>query len=84
MIAEPERAIAEIARVLEPGGCVVGSAFVADGTRRQRLLFAAAERRGSQPPLGTRADHERWLRDAGLDDVSVEGRGFVVFTARKR
>ncbi len=83
MIAEPERAVAEIARVLKPGGEVVGSAFVAGGSRRQRLLFGAAERRGTQPPLGTRADHERWLRQAGLAEVSVEGRGFVVFRARK-
>ncbi|HEX8208352.1 MAG TPA: class I SAM-dependent methyltransferase [Solirubrobacteraceae bacterium] len=84
MLGDPERAVGEIARVLRPGGTVVGSAFVAGGTRRQRLLFGVAERRGAQPALGTRADHERWLREAGLEDVSVEGRGFVVFGARKR
>ena len=83
MIAEPEQAIAEIARVLRPGGELVGSAFAADGARRQRLLIAAAQRRGTQPALGTRADHARWLREAGLSDVAVEGRGLVVFRARR-
>ena len=82
MIAEPEQAIAEIARVVKPGAQVVGSAFVTDGTRRQRLLFGAAQRRGKQPALGSAADVGRWLREAGLSDVSVEGRGFVVFRGR--
>ena len=83
MIAEPEQAIAEIARVLKPGGEVVGSAFVADGTRRQRFLFRQGEKRGSVPPLLPSAELASGLRDAGLIDVTVEGRGFVVFRARK-
>jgi ubiquinone/menaquinone biosynthesis C-methylase UbiE len=83
MIVDPSRAVAEIARVLAPGGSVVGSAFVADGTRRQRFLFGLAQRRGTAPPLGASRDVARWLREAGLEEVSVEGRGFVVCRARK-
>jgi ubiquinone/menaquinone biosynthesis C-methylase UbiE len=83
MIEDPERAVAEIARVLEPGGELVGSAFTADGTRRQRFLFARAARQGHSPPLATRAALAEMLGRAGLTDVEVGEGGFVVFRARR-
>ena len=83
MIAEPEQAIAEIARVLKRGGEVVGSTFVADGSRRQRFLFRQGEKRGSSPPLRSSGEVASGLRNAGLVDVTVEGRGLVVFRARR-
>lgn len=83
MIDDPLVAVAELARVLRPGGTVMGSAFVSDGTRRQRALFALARRQGHAAPRGSGADHVRWLEEAGLTDVEVGEGGFVVFRARK-
>jgi ubiquinone/menaquinone biosynthesis C-methylase UbiE len=83
MINDPETAIAEFARVLKPGGRLVGSSFVAEGSRRTRLLFAAGARRGLAVPPAGGATIARWLAAAGLTDVEVSGRGFVVFHARR-
>jgi ubiquinone/menaquinone biosynthesis C-methylase UbiE len=82
MIDDPQRAVAEFARVLRSGGVLAGSSFVEAGTRRQRLLFRAGERQGIAKPPPDGAAIEGWLRDAGLTDVEVSGRGFVVFYAR--
>jgi SAM-dependent methyltransferase len=84
MINEPEAAIAEFGRVVRPGGTLLGSSFTGDGSRRQRFLFGAAERRGgaAPPPDGTAIG--RWLGEAGFTDVEVGGRGFAVFRARRR
>jgi SAM-dependent methyltransferase len=83
MIDDPRPAIAEIARVVRPGGRVLGSVFTSDGSRRQRALFAAGARNGHAPLHGTGADYASWLREAGLSDVEVTGRGFAVFRARR-
>jgi SAM-dependent methyltransferase len=77
MIEDPGTAVAELLRVLKPGGRLVGSAFVAEGSRRQRALFNAGARQGHAVPPA-RADLTGWL--AGLRDLSVEGEGFVVFS----
>jgi SAM-dependent methyltransferase len=83
MINDPETAIAEFARVLKPGGRLVGSSFVAEGSRRTRLLFAAGARRGLAVPPADGATIARWLAAAGLTDVELSGRGFIVFQARR-
>ena len=82
MIADPKPAIAEITRVVKPGGRVLGSVFTADGSRRQRALFASGARRGHAPLHGTAAEYAAWLREAGLRDVEIRGRGFAIFGAR--
>jgi SAM-dependent methyltransferase len=83
MINDPENAISEFARVLRPNGRLVGSSFVADGSRRTRLLFAAGARRGLAVPPADSATIVRWLEAAGLTDIEIGGRGFVVFRARR-
>jgi ubiquinone/menaquinone biosynthesis C-methylase UbiE len=82
MIDDPKPAIAEIARVVKPGGRVLGSVFTTDGSRRQRALFAAGARQGHPPLHGTSAEYAAWLRDAGLRDVQITTGGFAVFRAR--
>lgn len=82
MIDDPEHAIAEIARVLKPGGRLLGSSFVDAGARRKRWLFHAGARRGHAIPPRDAATLRRLLEDAGLEDVEVAGDGFVVFRAR--
>lgn len=83
MIDEPESAVRELARILRPGGTLVGATFITGGTRRQRLLFAAEERRGTGARPFASEDLAGWLSDAGLAPQSIEGRGFVVFHADK-
>jgi len=41
MIPDPERAVAEIARCLKPGGRLIGTTFLSDGSRRARAIFKA-------------------------------------------
>lgn len=84
MVAEPAAAVAEIARCLKPGGELIGSAFVAEGSRRQRLLLGHGERTGQNGRLGTTAELRGWLRDAGIEDVTIgPERGFAVFRGRR-
>jgi ubiquinone/menaquinone biosynthesis C-methylase UbiE len=82
MVDDPERAVREIARCLKPGGEVVGTTFLAEGSRRARALFALGARRGhALPPR--REDLRRWLESAGLTNVEIGPQpGFAVFGAR--
>lgn len=70
MIADPQRAIAEIARCLKPGGRVIGTAFFSGGSRRARWLFEAGGRRGHALPPDRKAV-AGWLASAGLVEVTV-------------
>jgi ubiquinone/menaquinone biosynthesis C-methylase UbiE len=83
MVDDPQRAIEEIARCLKPGGEVVGTTFLADGSRRARALFALGARRGHALPP-SRDDVLEWLEKAGFDDVNLgTQRGFAAFAARR-
>jgi SAM-dependent methyltransferase len=84
MLDEPERAVREIARCLKPGGELVGTTFLLEGSRRQRLLFGLGHRRGhALPPARTAL--ESWLGEAGIEQVRIEpSSGFVMFRGRKR
>ncbi|HVY77906.1 MAG TPA: class I SAM-dependent methyltransferase [Solirubrobacterales bacterium] len=83
MIHRPERAIAEIARCLKPGGRVVGTAFFADGSRRARWLFEAGRRSGHALPPA-REEVAAWLAAAGLAGVEIGPEpGFAAFSARR-
>jgi ubiquinone/menaquinone biosynthesis C-methylase UbiE len=85
MVPDPDVALAELSRCIRPGGRIVGSTFLAGGTRRKRALFAIGERTGHAAPHGGVADLERWLADAGFGEVDVSGDdAFVLFAGRKR
>ena len=83
MVDEPERAVAEIARCLKPGGRLIGTAFFSDVSRRARTLFEIGARRGHPLPP-SRDDLLRWLVDAGLSDPVIGPQpGFAALSARK-
>ncbi len=84
MIDDAERAVREIARCLKPGGEVIGTTFVREGARRQRLLFELGRRNGHALP--PRMDDLRdWLNRAGIDHAEIDAhRGFALFRGRRR
>lgn len=81
MVAEPERAIGELARCLRPGGRLIGTTFVAEMRPRGRRMFAAGARRGHAfPPR--RDQLHGWMSAAGLRDIEIGGQlGLVTFDA---
>jgi len=83
MISDPAAALAEINRCLKPGGRVVGTTFLSDGSRRARAIFKAGSYRGHALP----PDRDRLssgLKAAGLVEVRLgPQRGFTSFEAWK-
>lgn len=79
-VTDPERAVREIARCLKPGGRLVGTTFLAGGTRRQRALFEIGRRRGHPMPTFGTDELRRWLADAGIVEPTVGPEsGFILF-----
>jgi ubiquinone/menaquinone biosynthesis C-methylase UbiE len=75
----PDAAVREAARCLRVGGRLVGTTIVLGGRRLDRLRVRPGS--GAFGPVGTEADLERWLSDAGLADVEIDRRGvFAVFS----
>lgn len=76
--ADPGGAMAEAARVLKPGGRLVGASFVAgrDGLR-QRLLIRSGL--GDFGQVAAQAEIEAWLGAAGLELVRAERSGPMLF-----
>jgi ubiquinone/menaquinone biosynthesis C-methylase UbiE len=79
-VARPQAALAEMARCLRPGGHLLGSTFLAQGSRRQRLLL----RNEDFGSTGSAKDLRGWLQAAGFTDVSIDREdGLPVFSARR-
>jgi SAM-dependent methyltransferase len=77
-VQNPEEALAEMTRCLRPDGRLVGSTFLAEGSRRQRRLLRADD----FGRTGTAEELRRWLLECGLTDVSVDrDDGLAVFSA---
>lgn len=79
----PLAAVAETARILKPGGRLVGSSFVRGrDSLRQRLLIRP--HLGDFGPLGTQPEIESWFAETGLEIISTRRSGpFFFFEARK-
>jgi SAM-dependent methyltransferase len=79
-VGRPQAALAEMARCLRPGGRLLGSTFLAQGSRRQRFLL----RNDDFGSVGSAEDLRQWLHDAGLTDVSIDrDDGLAVFSATR-
>jgi ubiquinone/menaquinone biosynthesis C-methylase UbiE len=79
-VARPQDALKEMVRCLRPGGRLLGSTFLAQGSRRQRLLL----RNEDFGSTGSAEDLRDWLHGAGFGEVSIDrSDGLVVFGARR-
>jgi ubiquinone/menaquinone biosynthesis C-methylase UbiE len=78
----PAGAVAEIGRVLKPGGRLVGAAFVRGPSLRQRLMLRP--HRGDFGPMGTEADLLDWLSAAGLEATGKGRSGLYMFFEASR
>jgi SAM-dependent methyltransferase len=84
MVEDAGQAVAELVRCLKPGGELRGATFVAEGSRRQRLLLGHGVRTGQNGPLVAAAELRRMLQAAGIADVEIAPeRGLAMFRGRR-
>ena len=81
---EPGHAVAEMARVLRPGGELRGTAVVAGAGRVSDACIGIFQRANQFASVGTTEDIEGWLTAAGIAEPHVRRCGaYVVFDGRK-
>ncbi|WP_207945660.1 class I SAM-dependent methyltransferase, partial [Actinomadura sp. 7K534] len=83
-LKDPAAAIAELTRVLRPGGTLQGTTLVRGTSRRHDTQITLLQRLGIFGSPGTPTDLHTWLLDAALTDITLTHSGAVTtFTARK-
>jgi ubiquinone/menaquinone biosynthesis C-methylase UbiE len=78
-LPDPRAALAELTRVLRPGGTLRGTSCVTGQGPRQDALIAMCRRAGVFGNSPRTGEIERWLREFGLDVVTLERGGAVEF-----
>jgi len=78
-LPDPRAALGELTRVLKPGGTLRGTSCVIGRGLRQDALIAMLRRAGVFGNTPHAGDIETWLREFGLDVVSVEPSGAIEF-----
>lgn len=78
-LPDPRAALAELTRVLRPGGTLRGTSCVTGRGLRKDALIAVLRRAGVFGNAPHAGEIETWLREFGLDVVTLERSGAVEF-----
>jgi ubiquinone/menaquinone biosynthesis C-methylase UbiE len=78
-LPDPRAALPELVRVLRPGGTLRGTSCVTDRGPRQDALIAMSRRAGVFGNTPRTGQIEKWLKELGLDVVTLERSGAVEF-----
>ncbi len=78
-LPDPRGALAELTRVLRPGGTLRGTSCVTGRGARKDALIAVLRRAGVFGNAPRAGEIETWLREFGFDVVTVEHSGAVEF-----
>jgi ubiquinone/menaquinone biosynthesis C-methylase UbiE len=78
-LPDPRAALGELTRVLKPGGTLRGTSCVTGRGPRKDVLIALSRRAGVFGNTPHAGEIEKWLREFGLDVVTLERSGGVEF-----
>ncbi len=81
---DPRKAIAEIARVMRPGGALRASWFRTDGGARYRPQIAIGRLSGLLGPSATVAEVRTWLAESGFKDIELVESGALAYASATR
>lgn len=78
-LPDPRAALVELVRVLRPGGTLRGTSCVTGRGPRKDALIAMSRRAGVFGNAPHTGEIEKWLKELGLDVVTLERSGAVEF-----